>query len=99
MIYLYLISVIVSLVILLGSQWFVMSRYSLGGEVEVDVGDVFMLLLSLVTSLMPVGNVVVAAIVAFIILDVGDIKLFTIKKRKQSPPQRQSFCPVCKNFH
>lgn len=99
MIYLYLISVIVSLAILLGCQWFVMSHYSGGSDIKVNVEDAFMLLVSLMASLLPVGNVVVAAIAAFFVFDVGDIQLFTIKKSKKSPTQHQSFCPVCKNFH
>jgi len=102
MIYIYLISVIVSMVVLLGCQWFVMSHYSLSGDVEVNVEDALIMLLSLLASLLPVGNVVVAAMVGFITLGISDIQLFTIKKSKKSPALRKCErpqCPVCRDFH
>ena len=79
-----------------------MSHYSGGSDIKVNVEDAFMLLVSLMASLLPVGNVVVAAIAAFFVFDVGDIQLFTIKKSKKSPALRKCErpeCPVCKDFH
>lgn len=97
MIYLYILSVILSLAILIVILWSSMKEYNYGGSsVTVRLSDVVMLASSVVISLMPIFNVVASILAAIAVADVPDKKLFSINRRKKSPAQRECECPACK---